>query len=139
MSNTQIVRLYTREAEGPVADVTLDPGKDAQVIMEVEAGEADWRTGARFEAGLSIVELDGVTPFTDPETTADPSDHYAPYHGSMTESPWTSQDQSFIYTIRKDQLAAHDGHTCKAYGHLLVGAVDRETYLVESPPFLVHA
>lgn len=133
MSNTQIIRLYTREMNGAVADATLDPGKDAEVVLEVEASDLDWNEGALFETGLTIKDLDADTSTL---VSYEPSPSYS---GSMTKDPWLLQDQPFTYKIKAEELAKHAGHMCEAHAYLLGGANNRTACFAVSPTFLVKA
>jgi hypothetical protein len=49
----------------PVADNTIDPGADAEVIVELEAGSAVYGMAAQWHVGVTIKDLEGgVIPFT---------------------------------------------------------------------------
>lgn len=127
MSNTQIIRLFTREPGSSVANAALDCTRDAEVVVEVEASTADWNEGALYEIGLTIEDLDGGQTVRYPTET-----------GSMTRGSWTDQSQPFPpYTIPATELKNHTGHVCQAHAYLLVGAVDRQVDFAVSPMFLV--
>jgi NAD dependent epimerase/dehydratase family enzyme len=127
-NDAEIVRVYTREKSGTVADVTLDSGSDAAVVVEVEAGSTVFGLGAQYSSGLVIKDLTNGTniPFTP-----------ASVSGTLTAAPWSNQAQSFTYTITAADLAAHKGSICQIYAYLLVGVKDFDASFVESPLFLI--
>jgi hypothetical protein len=132
-NSAAIVRVYTREATGEIADNTLDPSADAMVVVDVEAGSTVLGNGAKWQLGIVVKDLiaDSVIPFTLTPTTA--------VDGSLASAPWTSQSERFHYTIPAANLAAHKGNLCQIYGYLLIGtgAANYDASFVESEPFLV--
>lgn len=127
-NDAEVVRVYTREKNGAIADVTLDSGTDAEVVVEVEAGSTVFGVGAQYSTGLVIKDLANGTniPFTPPSVS-----------GTLTAAPWSNQAQSFTYTIAAADLAAHKGSVCQVYGYLLVGVTNFDASFAESPLFLI--
>jgi hypothetical protein len=111
-----------------VADVTLDSKKDAEVVVEVEAGSVVFGNGTQYKTGLLISDLEAGT--TVPFTPAAPA-------GTMSLAPWTTESYSFVYTVKAADLAAHAGNLCRVYAYLLVGLADFDATFVESPLFLI--
>lgn len=127
-NDADIIRVYTKEAAGTVADTTLDSSKDANVVVEVEAGSAVFSAAAKYQTGLVVKDLvDGtLIPFSPP-----------PVSGALSTAPWTTQDAEFVYTITAADLGPHKGHLCQVYAYLLIGVTDFDASFVESPMFLI--
>jgi hypothetical protein len=111
-----------------VADFTLSSAKDGEVVVELEAGDTVFTSGAHYETGLVIKDL--VTGATIPATPA-------PVSGGMDTAPWTTRSESFVYTISAADLAAHAGNLCQIYTYLLVGKHHFDASFAESPLFLI--
>ena len=133
-NQASIIRVSTRELGGHVSDVTLDPNKDAEVVIEVEAGSAVFGVGAHWQIGLHVRDLDGgAIPFVLSPTPT--------LHGHM-DAPgdaWDHRAKTFRYTIEKAVLGTHKGHDGRVYAHLLVGngPGNYDATFVESEPFLI--
>jgi hypothetical protein len=130
----RIIRVSTREFGGPIADVTLDPNKDAEIYVEVEAGNAVFGMGAHWQVGLHVHDLDGGTiPFILAPTST--------LHGHMASpgDAWDHPSKTFKYTIDKTALGTHKGHLGRVHAYLLVGTspANYDATFVESEPFLV--
>jgi hypothetical protein len=131
-NDADIIRVSTRESNGNVADNTLDPGKDAEVVVEVEAGSAIFGTGGQWQVGVHVRDLDGGNINTVLAPTPAMSGH-------LGTAPWTTQRAIFRYTIPAGNLTAHKGHLGRVHAYLLVGtnAANYDASFVESDPFLV--
>jgi hypothetical protein len=127
-NHAEIIRVYTREPGNTIEDLTLDSAANAEVVVEVEAGQTIFDTGARYKTGLVIKDLEtgGSIPFSP-----------APVSGSLTDPPWDTQADSFTYTIQAGDLAGHAGNLCRVYAYLLVGVKDFDASFAESPVFLI--
>jgi hypothetical protein len=133
-NQADIVRVSVREFGSPVADVTLDPNRNAALVVEVEAGSAVFGMGAHWRIGLHVRDLDGGTiPFalTPTATLAG--------HMKAPGDPWDHPAKTFRYTIEKAELALHEGHLCRVHAYLLVGTgpANYDATFVESEPFLI--
>jgi hypothetical protein len=132
-NDADIIRVYTREATGEVADNTLDPSADAMVVVDLEAGSAVLGNGAQWQVGIVVKDLvaGSVIPFNQTPTTA--------VNGHLGTSPWTTQSETFQYTIPAANLGPHKGNLCQVYAYLLIGtsAANYDSSFVESEPFLV--
>ena len=131
-NDADIIRVYTREGNGTVADNTLDPNMDGKVVVDLEAGSAIFGNGAKWQLGIVVKDLeDGTIPFTLTPTTA--------VSGNLNSAPWTSQSETFVYTIPAANLGTHKGHLCQVYAYLLIGtsAANYDASFVQSDPFLV--
>jgi hypothetical protein len=131
-NKADIIRVYTREGNGTVADNTLDPNFDGKIVVDLEAGFAIFGTGAKWQLGVVVKDLeDGTIPFTLTPTTA--------VSGNLDSPPWSSHSETFEYTIPAADLSTHKGHLCQIYAYLLVGtnAQNYDASFVESYPFLV--
>jgi len=131
-NKADIIRVYTREGNGTVADNTLNPNFDGRVIVDLEAGSAVFGSGAKWQLGIVVKDLeDGSIPFTLTPTTA--------VQGNLNSPPWNTQSETFEYTLPAANLATHKGHLCQIYAYLLIGtgAANYDASFVESYPFLV--
>jgi hypothetical protein len=74
---------------------------------------------------------DGTIPIALTPTTA--------VNGNLNSAPWTSQSETFVYTIPSANLSTHKGHLCQVYAYLLIGTApgNYDASFVESDPFLV--
>ena len=128
-----ILRASVREASGSPNDNTLNPSKDAEVLVEVEAGSTAIGSGKAWHLGIVVKDLvDGNTiPFALAPTPAD--------NGSLGVAPWTARTETFGYKIPKANLTSAKGHLCQVYAYLLIGlnAANYEASFVESQLFLV--
>ena len=131
-NSAAIIRVYTREATGDISDNTLDPGANANVVVDLEAGSATLG-GLQWHIGIVVKDL--VTG-TDIPVTVPPG---AAINGNLGTPPWTTQSKTFTYDILAANLTAHKGNLCQVYAYLLVGtnAGNYDASFVESGPFLV--
>jgi hypothetical protein len=133
-NQADIIRVSTREFGSPVSDVTLDPNRNAEIVVEVEAGLTVFNLGAHWRLGLHVRDLDGGgIPFALTPTTS--------LGGHMKDpgDPWDKPAKNFRYTIDKSELAGHEGHLCRIHAYLLVGTGpgNYDATFVESEPFLI--
>jgi hypothetical protein len=131
-NEADIIRVSVRAAGSPVADNTLDPGVDAEVVVEVEAGSTVYGLGAQWHLGITVKDLDGgVIPYVLAPTTV--------LNGSLSAAPWNTPAATFRYTITSVELSGHKGHLCQVHGYLLIGtgAPNYDATFVESTPFLI--
>lgn len=132
-NDADIIRVYTREASGEIADNTLDPNVDAQVVVELESGSAVTFSGAQWQLGIVVKDLvnDGIIPFKLSPTTQ--------VTGNLGTPNWPTQSEQFVYTLQAGDLVLHKGNLCQIYAYLLIGvnAANYDASFVESEPFLV--
>jgi hypothetical protein len=132
-NDADIIRVYTREASGEIADNTLDPNADAQVVVELESGSAVTFSGAQWQLGIVVKDLvnDGIIPFKLSPTTQ--------VTGNLGTPSWPTQSEQFVYTLQAGDLVLHKGNLCQIYAYLLIGvnAANYDASFVESEPFLV--
>ena len=132
-NDADVVRVYAREATSTVADDTLDPSADANIVVEVEAGSAVFGVGGQWQLGITVKDLDDGTtiPFTLTPTTAT--------SGSLNSAPWSNQQETFTYTLPAANLGTHKGHLCQVHGYLLIGTspANYDASFLSSDPFLV--
>jgi hypothetical protein len=128
-----IIRAAVQETGGSANDNTLDPSKDAEVTVQVEAGAAAIGSGMAWQLGVVVKDLvdGGTIPFVLSPTTKD--------SGSLGLAPWTAETETFTYKVPKANLAPAKGHLCQVYDYLLIGInpAHYEASFVESPLFLV--
>lgn len=131
-NEADIVRASVREANGEVAHDTLDPSLDAEVIIDVEAGSAIFGTGAQWQVGVHVRDLDGGNIGTTLTPTTTMSGHFG-------TAPWTNQRAILRYTIPAGNLTTHKGHLGRVHAYLLIGTnpANYDATFVESEPFLV--
>src|SRR5882672_5804492 len=130
-NDVQIIRVYTREKGAVIADFTIDSGKDAEVVVEAEAGLAALGNGSPWQLGIVIKDLvnGSVIAFTSPP----------PVNGTLGVAPWATQDTTIAYTVPSANLTGSKGDLCQVYAYLLVGNGLTPYYasFAESPVFLV--
>jgi hypothetical protein len=130
-NDAQIIRVYTRELGAVIADFTIDSGKDAEVVVDVEAGLAALGGGGQWQLGIVIKDLvnGNVIAFTTPP----------PVNGNLGAAPWSAQDETFAWTVPSANLTGSKGDLCQVYAYLLVGNGLTPYYAsyAESPVFLV--
>lgn len=131
-NDAQIIRVYTREKGAVIADVTLDSGADAEVVVDVEAGSAAIGTNSKWQLGIVIKDL--VNGTTIAFTNTPP-----PLSGSLGAAPWGTQAETFAYTVPSANLAGSKGDLCQVYAYLLIGngLTEYDASFAESPVFLV--
>jgi hypothetical protein len=131
-NEADIIRVSVREANGEVADNTLDPSVNAEVVVEVEAGSAIFGTGGAWQVGVHVRDLDGGNIGTTLTPTPTMSGH-------LGTAPWSAQRAILRYTVPAGNLTAHKGHLGRVHAYLLVGtnAANYDATFVESEPFLV--
>ena len=132
-NDAQIIRVYTREKGAVIADVTLDSGADAEVVVDVEAGSAAIGSGAQWQLGLVVKDL--VNGTTIAFTNTPPA-----VNGNLGTAPWSTQAETFAYTVPSANLTGSKGDLCKVYAYLLIGngLTEYDASFAESPSFLVR-
>jgi hypothetical protein len=128
-NGAEIIRVFTRQAGGTISDTTLDPSKDAEVVVEVEAGGTVYGVQGKYSTGLFVKDLiDGtLIPFTP-----------APAKGALGDPPWTPQATQITYTIKAADLANHKDHLCQVDAYVLIGGMPPfDPSFAVSPTFLI--
>lgn len=134
-NDADIISASVRAAGGSSNDNTLDPSKDAELVIVVEAGSAVIGTGGQWQVGIVVKDVvsGAVIPFVLAPTPVD--------NGHLGSAPWpaATPQATFRYTIASADLALHKGHLCRIYAYLLIGinAANYDASFVESEYFLV--
>ena len=56
-NDVEIVRVYTRQPKGDIADSTFATSEKCEVVVEAEAGSAIWAMGVPYWIGVSVRDL----------------------------------------------------------------------------------
>lgn len=150
-NGVEIVRVYTRETGGTVADITpLVPstGGSFQVVVEAEAGKTEKGTAAPYEIRIEAFDftsglkpnptVPGLGNWTQTSTMLTP-----PGVKAFNIVDWPTQDHQEIFTIQLAQADAKavQGHLLKYYAYLMTPPPDKGTpqivSIAESPLFIV--
>ncbi|MEV6170992.1 hypothetical protein AB0L99_22505 [Streptomyces sp. NPDC051954] len=133
-NDAQIVRVFSREPKGPIADLTLDPTKDAEIVVEAEAGDTLHQTGGKYSVTLVVRDISDGTAI--PATVAgapQPNE----VKGSFTDANWPNLAAGFDFVISSATLQNHRGHLAQAYGSVLYGTGKPGVTFAVSQPFQI--
>jgi hypothetical protein len=131
-NDTELVRVYTREAGRTIADLTLPVTADGEVVVQAEAGSAIHSTGAQFDTNIVVRDLTANDVIA-----ANPA---AGFSGQMKKAAWPNLDQEFVYTIPAANLTGRENHLCQVITFLTVGiGPNQDASFAESALFIVTA
>ncbi|MEV5841442.1 hypothetical protein ACGF3G_13740 [Streptomyces sp. NPDC048179] len=134
-NDAQIVRIFSREEKGKIADVTLAPGSDALVVLEAEAGFILFDGHGDYLVTLVVRDLSDGTliPATVPGV-ATPNK----VAGRFADATWSDLAASFKFVVTGTELAKRKGHLVQAYGSVVYGHQHPGATLAESPLFMIQ-
>ena len=103
-NEADIIRVSTRESNAEVADNTLDPSLNAEVVVEVEAGSAIFGTGGQWQVGVHVRDLDGgnIGTTLTPTTTMSGQPRDRAVDGAAGDPQ--------VHDSGKGNLTTHKGH-----------------------------
>lgn len=130
-NDAQIVRVFSREPGGAIADATLNPQKDGEIVLEAEAGRTLHGQEGSYRVTLVVRDVsDGsVIP------VAGSGEVTGQFH--KTGQGWEKPTQLFTFTLSSASLAQHSGHLVQAYGSVLYGATEPGATFAVSPTFMI--
>ncbi|WP_320783382.1 hypothetical protein [Streptomyces sp. CRN 30] len=133
-NDAQIVRVFSREPKGPIADVTLDPTKDAEIVLEAEAGATLHQNAGKYRVSLVVRDLSdgtGIPAFVTGVATA------GEVQGSFTDANWPNLAASFPFVVSSATLQNHRGHMAQAWGSVLYGTNQPGATFAVGDPFQI--
>lgn len=126
-NNAELVRVFTRQTGGVIADMTFPSNIAFEAIIDCEAGAAIHDTGARYEIKINVVDFSAMRSVAKSAIVAT---------GSLGDIGWPNQAQQFVFPILAPG-ALNEGHICKIFASLKVGVANPYASLAESPLFLI--
>jgi hypothetical protein len=125
-NDAELVRVFTREVGGVIADVTFPFGIPFHAVIECEAGEAVHAAGASYEIKIDVLDFSAMASVITSAIAAG---------GSLGDQAWPNQAHQFVFTVPA-AAPENEGHIWKILASLKVGRVNPDVSLAESP-FLV--
>ncbi|MER5751690.1 hypothetical protein [Streptomyces sp. NPDC002088] len=133
-NDAQIVRVFSREPKGPIADFTLDPKTDAEIVLEAEAGGTLHQNAGKYIVTLILRDLNDLTAIPARVLNAATANEVA---GNFTDANWPNLPASFVFVIDRAELDARKGHMVQAHGSVLYGTSDPGVTFAVSPQFQI--
>jgi hypothetical protein len=133
-NDAQIVRVFSRQLKGGIADFTLDPDQDGDVVLEAEAGDTLWDGGGDYLVTLAIRDLSDGTGI--PAQVANTS-KAGEVKGRFQDPNWAGLPTSFEFVMSSADLKAHRGHLVQAYGSVVYGNKKPGSTFAVSQPFQI--
>ncbi|MEV6666759.1 hypothetical protein [Streptomyces nigra] len=117
-NDAQIVRVFSREPKGAIADITLDPKTDGEIVVEAEAGDTLHDGQGKYTVTLALRDLsDGTAVLAQVAGAAQPG----LVEGSFGDAHWPDLPGRFEFVVSSAELQAHKGHLLQAYATVLYG------------------
>ncbi|RMD93736.1 MAG: hypothetical protein D6814_15220 [Calditrichaeota bacterium] len=127
-NDAELVRVYTRNPGGAIADVTFPFNQNIEIVVEAEAGSAIFGSGAGFEVGVVVRDLTDNTIIPTTGAIAD----------SLSAGAWSTQSTQFTFTISSADLgAAKENHIVEVIAFLRVRVADPDVSFARSPLFMI--
>ncbi|MGW1215552.1 hypothetical protein ACWD5F_38565 [Streptomyces sp. NPDC002499] len=130
-NDAQIVRVFSREPSGKIADSTLDPQKDGEIVLEAEAGRTLHGQEGSYRVSLVVRDIDDGTAIPVVGSGVVQGHFLTPGEG------WTDFPGVFEFTLSSAVLSQHAGHIAQAYGSVKYGSTEPGATFAVSPPFLI--
>ncbi|MBI1878893.1 MAG: hypothetical protein HYR94_11870 [Chloroflexi bacterium] len=131
-NDVDIVRVFARQVNGAIAEVTFPTDQDFEVILEAEAGATVHKSGAQYQAGIAVRDLTNGTVIpaaNDPNT---------PDSGHMKGvKEWPKEAYAIKYTVAKANLAGRANHVLEVLAFVTEGVSDVDASFATSPPFIL--
>ncbi|GAA3973333.1 MULTISPECIES: hypothetical protein [Streptomyces] len=117
-NDAQIVRVFSRGLKGPIADLTLNPNSEGEVVLEAEAGETLHDGGGDYLVTLVVRDLsDGTAIPAQVPNAPKPGE----VKGRFRDPNWVDLPASFGFVMSSADLKNHRGHLVQAYGSVVYG------------------
>jgi len=131
-NDVELVRVYTREPGQVISDITIETGKDFEVVLEAEAGSAIHGTGGGYTFAITIRDLTRCECIYSDQL-----------QGLFGDTNWPQLRTQVVFTV----IASFPGipledHIMQVEAVLLtggVGAVAPDASFCTSPKFVFHA
>ncbi|MDX1522733.1 MAG: hypothetical protein R3264_13985 [Anaerolineae bacterium] len=144
-NDAELVRVFTREVGGAIADVTFPVADDFEVVVEVEAGSAIFGGGTQYETGIVVRDkMAGDTIQATPQLAsgagvpANPAG-FGPEGMAGAGTEWLSQANQFVYKVEAAALGGRENHICEVMAFLKVRVTDPDVSFAISPHFIITA
>ncbi|NIR48737.1 hypothetical protein GWO43_09895 [candidate division KSB1 bacterium] len=141
-NDAELVRVYTREIGGTIADVTFPFDKDIEVVVEAEAGTALFDSGGQFDLRVFVRNLKAnggkndpiLVPLKGKSGNAD-----VVQTSGAFGSGWDAQATNFIFIIPKSSLGPKkEGAIMEILACLQIGIKRPDVSIARSPLFIIH-
>jgi hypothetical protein len=134
-NDAQIVRIFSREEKGQIADFTLDPGKNAEIVLEAEAGDTLHDQGGNYLITLVVRDLsDGTLIPATVQTVTTPNK----VTGNFGDQNWQHLGVQFSFLVSATELSHRKGHLVEAYGSVVYGHHKPGATTATSPLFMIQ-
>ncbi|MFJ9712298.1 hypothetical protein [Streptomyces sp. NPDC101234] len=135
-NDAQIVRIFSREEKGLIADFTLKANGNAEIVVEAEAGHTLHGLGGDYLVTLVIRDLsDGTLIPATVQTVTTPNKVV----GRFRDSNWQHLAATFAFLVPATELSGRREHLLQAYGSVVYGNDDESgATLATSPLFMIQ-
>ena len=130
-NDAELVRVFTAQVGGIIADVTFPVNTDFEVRVDAEAGSAIFASGAAFQTNIVLRDI-----------TANNDIPFAPaagFSGTLNSAAFANAAKTFTYAVAAAGLAGRENHLCEARGFLNIGVTNQDSSFAVSPTFLLTA
>jgi hypothetical protein len=136
-NDVDLAGVYTRKAGSATSDVAFPSDTGFEVVVDAQAGTTKLNDAGEFNVGIVVRDLtDGLVI---PATLTTPAPGAIPWH-LHDATMWPNPVQSFVFTVKKDDLgAAKQNHICEAIAYLTAGATTPDVSFDRSDLFVIHA
>jgi len=126
-STVELVRVFARETNAVIAEVTFPYDISFEAVIECRAGYAIHALGARYEIKIDIIDFSAMAPIVSSAIVA---------AGFMEDTGWSGYAQQFVFSI-PEPGASNEGHIWKIFASLKVGVISPYVSLAESDLLLI--
>lgn len=140
-NDVEIVRVYTREYGGTIADFTphisVTGGGSFEVVVEAEAGSVQQGIGAPYQIAIEACDL---TTCSNPPAPFDQS-HTGSFNPGAFPAGWPAHAEVFTITLTAAQAALVRDHIFRYVAYLRTPTTGKPLIVsfAESPLFVVSA
>lgn len=136
-NDVELVRVFTREVDAPVADITFPYTSPFEVVVDAEVGSSLHGTGGQFEVGVIVRDLTTGGVLTS-AVAAIPNTPPPGASANFGSAPWSNPgNQKFVYRIQRLPRFDED-HICEVLAWLRVGIQNPDVSFARSPLFIIQ-
>ncbi|MCD7443940.1 hypothetical protein K4B79_37745 [Streptomyces lincolnensis] len=130
-NDAQIVRVFSREPGAAIADTTLNPQKDGEIVLEAEAGRTLHAQQGAYRVTLVVRDVS--------DGSVIPVVGSGEVKGQFEQNGqgWEKPSQPFTFTLSSNVLSQHAGHLAQAYGSVLYTSTEPGATFAVSPMFMI--
>src|SRR5436305_10988214 len=99
-NNAELVRVFTRQTDALIADITFPSHLAFEAVIDCEAGGAIHYAGARYEIKIIMIDFSAMRSIVKSAIVA---------AGSLGDADWPKQAQQFVFPIPAPG-ASNEGH-----------------------------